>query len=54
MNFKARNVSLGDPETVATRIFVLHTTIKIGYKSVIHCRALKRSVQFIKMNNKGV
>lgn len=44
-----------DPETIAireieARIFVLHTTIKIGYKPVVHCRTLKKSAQVIKMN----
>jgi len=46
-----------DPKTVAVRevdarIFVLHhaTTIKVGYRPVMHCRTLKKSAELVHMN----
>ena len=37
---------------IVARIFVLHhaTTIKIGYKPVVHCRTVRRSAKIIEMN----
>ena len=37
---------------ITARIFVLHhaTTIKVGYKPVLHCRTVKRSAEIIEMN----
>jgi len=63
-DLKRKHISKGmvlttDPEAVAirefeARIFVLHhaTTIKIGYKPVVHCRSLKKSATVIEMNKK--
>jgi elongation factor 1-alpha len=59
---KRKHISKGmvlttDPKAVAVReiearIFVLHhaTTIKIGYKPIVHCRTLKRAAQVVDMN----
>tara|TARA_B100001559_G_scaffold320863_1_gene334606 strand:- start:2906 stop:4078 length:1173 start_codon:yes stop_codon:yes gene_type:complete len=37
---------------ITARIFVLHhaTTIKVGYRPVIHCRTVRRSAEIIEMN----
>jgi len=46
-----------DPEIAAVqeitaRIFILHhaTTIKVGYKPVVHCRTVKRAAEIVEMN----
>ena len=41
---------------ITARIFILHhaTTIKIGYKPVVHCRTLKRSASIIAMNKEVI
>ena len=63
---KRKHISKGmvlttDPEAVAVReiearIFVLHhaTTIKIGYKPIVHCRTMKKAAQVLQMNKKVV
>lgn len=37
---------------ITARIFILHhaTTIKVGYRPVVHCRTVKRSAEIIEMN----